>query len=71
MYIFQMFLLMIAMSPDNWKKTFSLCDHDGYRLLVLETTLDRTNLIAGTISGIAFELFRSHGNSFMDYTNRR
>lgn len=53
--------LTVDIVPDNWKKTFSLCDQDGDRLLVMETTSNRTNLIAGTIGGIAFELFRSHG----------
>lgn len=46
---------------DNWKKTFSLCDKDGDKLLVLETSSENTVLIAGSITGIAFELFRSQG----------
>jgi hypothetical protein len=48
-------------STDNWCKTFSTCDQDGDRLLVLEMTLENTVPIAGTVSGIAFELFRTRG----------
>ena len=44
---------------DDWKKTFSLCDQDGDKLLVLETSSENTVLIAGSVTGIAFELFRS------------
>jgi hypothetical protein len=46
---------------DSWRKTFSLCDPDGDRLLLLETSSENTVLVAGSINGIAFELFRSQG----------
>ena len=55
--------LTIAIATDNWKKTFSLCDQDGDKLLVLETSSEKTVFIAGSITGIAFELFRSQGTS--------
>ena len=51
----------LAIPSDNWKKTFSLCDQDGDQLLVLETSSENTTLIAGSITGISFELFRSQG----------
>lgn len=54
---------MIVIPIDNWTKMFSLCDKDGERLLVLETTSENTVLVAGTISGISFELFRTPGIS--------
>ena len=53
--------LMIVIPIDNWTKMFSLCDKEGERLLVLETTSESTVLVAGTISGISFELFRTPG----------
>lgn len=55
--------LMVVIPIDNWTKMFSLCDKEGERLLVLETTSESTILVAGTISGISFELFRTQGIS--------
>jgi hypothetical protein len=54
-------LIDLVIRSDNWKKTFSLCDQKGDKLLVLETSSENTVLIAGSITGISFELFRSQG----------
>jgi hypothetical protein len=51
----------VVIPIDNWRKLFSLCDQEGERLLILETTSENTILVAGSITGIAFELFRTHG----------
>jgi hypothetical protein len=45
---------------------FSLCDQEGERLLVLETSSEKTTLVAASIPGIAFELFRTHGPASME-----
>ena len=55
--------LIIVVPTEDWKKTFSLCDQDGDKLLVLETSSENTVLIAGSITGITFELFRSQSTS--------
>jgi hypothetical protein len=41
---------------------FSLCDEDGAPLLILETSEESTNLVAASLNGIVFELFRGHGS---------
>jgi hypothetical protein len=41
---------------------FSLCDKDGDPWLILETSVENTILLAGSLCGIVFELFRSHGS---------
>ena len=51
----------LVIPTDSWRKTFSLCDPDGDRLLLLETSSDNTVLVAGSINGISFELFRCQG----------
>jgi hypothetical protein len=48
--------------PLGWRKMFSLCDQDGNPLLMLETSVENTVLLAGSLNGIVFELFRSHGS---------
>lgn len=55
---------MAVIPIDNWRKMFSLCDQEGERLLILETTSENTILVAGSIAGIAYELFRTHGTTF-------
>jgi hypothetical protein len=52
----------VAVPPADWKKTYSLCDQGGDRLLILETSSENTIPIAGSINGIAFELFRCQGS---------
>jgi hypothetical protein len=47
--------------PLGWRKMFSLCDQDGDPLLILETSVESTTLLAGSLNGIVFELFRSYG----------
>lgn len=55
----------VVVPPADWKKTYTLCDRDGDHLLVLETSSENTLPIAGSINGIAFELFRCQGSSML------
>jgi hypothetical protein len=64
-------MLTTVIPSGYWKKTFSLCDQFGDKLLVLETSAENTVLVAGSITGVAFELFRNQGTSLNDLINGR
>ena len=58
---------MIVVPSEPWKRTFSICNEEGQRTLMLEISADSTTLVGGTLKGIALELFRTQG-MFSNFT---
>jgi hypothetical protein len=60
-----------SVRPDEWRKTFSLCDCEGDRWLVMQTSTENgMELVAATIPGLAFELFKSQSEDVKKFLVR-